>query len=81
MKINHTPEYTLIGVDGNAFCIMGYVVSCMEKEAKSQEEIDKYLEEAKSSDYYHLIATSLEMIESLNKQTQINRNKQNGEST
>lgn len=27
-------KYTLVGVDGNAFSIMGYVLKCMRKEKK-----------------------------------------------
>lgn len=59
-------EYTLVGVDGNAFFIMGYVLKCMRKEKKSQEEIDAYLADAQSSNYDHLVAVSGKMIEKLN---------------
>ena len=60
-------KYTLVGVDGNAFFIMGYVLKCMRKEKKSQEEVDTYLADAKSSNYDHLVAVSAKMIEELNK--------------
>lgn len=59
-------EYTLVGVDGTAFFIMGYVLKCMRKEKKSQEEIDTYLADAQSSNYDHLVAVSGKMIEELN---------------
>lgn len=59
-------EYTLIGVDGNAFAIMGYVVRAMKLEHKSKDEIDAYIRDAKSSDYTHLIAVSVDMCEELN---------------
>lgn len=59
-------EYTLIGVDGNAFAIMGYVVRAMKLEHKSKDEIDAYIRNAKSSDYTHLIAVSVDMCEELN---------------
>lgn len=59
-------EYTLVGVNGNAFAIMGYVVRAMKLEHKSKYEIDAYIRNAKSSDYTHLIAVSVDMCEELN---------------
>lgn len=59
-------EYTLVGVNGNAFAIMGYVVRAMKLERKSKDEIDAYIRDAKSSDYTHLIAVSVDMCEELN---------------
>jgi len=61
-------KYTLVGVDGNCFAIMGYVVSAMKKEGKSKDEIDNYLKDAKSSDYDHLLAVSQDVITELNRQ-------------
>lgn len=59
-------KYNLVGVDGNAFNVMGYVARAMRKENKTQEEIDAYYKNAKSSDYDHLLAVSFEMISKLN---------------
>lgn len=59
-------EYTLVGVNGNAFAIIGYVVRAMKLERKSKDEIDAYIRDAKSSDYTHLIAVSVDMCEELN---------------
>ena len=59
-------NYTLEDVDGNAYAIMGYVCMIMKREGKSNEEIDNYLEDAKSGDYHHLIEVSIEMCERLN---------------
>lgn len=59
-------KYTLVGIDGNCFCIMGYVVKCMRREHKKQWEIDNYLAAAKASDYDNLLRVSFEMIEDLN---------------
>lgn len=59
-------EYTLVGVNGNAFAIMGYVVRAMKLEHKSKDETDAYIRNAKSSDYTHLIAVSVDMCEELN---------------
>lgn len=58
--------YTLVGVDGNAFCIMGYVRSAMKKAKMTKRDIDLYTEDATSSDYNHLLAVSCEMIDRVN---------------
>ena len=58
---------TLVGVDGNAYAIMGYVTRAMRHEHKSKTEIDTYLRDATSSDYTHLLAVSFDMCEELNK--------------
>lgn len=59
-------EYTLVGVDSNAFAIMGYVLLAMKDEGFSKEERDEYLEDAKSSDYDHLLCVSVEYIDRVN---------------
>lgn len=59
-------RYTLVGVDGNAFAIMGYVLHAMKDEGFSKEERDEYLEDAKSSDYDHLLCVSVEYIDRVN---------------
>ena len=59
-------NYTLEDVDGNAFAIMAYVSMIMKREGKSNEEIDNYLEDAKSGDYHHLLEVSVEMCKRLN---------------
>lgn len=59
-------KYSLVGVDGNAYSIMGYVRSAMRREGCSSEEIEEYTKEAKSEDYYNLLAVSMEMIDHLN---------------
>ena len=50
-------EYTLIGIDGNAYVIMGYVQRIMRQEGFSWEEIDAYHERATSGDYSDLLNT------------------------
>ena len=61
-------EYSLIGINGNAYSVMGYVSSCMRKEGKSAEEIISYTTEAKSSDYDNLLRVSADVIDTLNKE-------------
>lgn len=47
-------KYTLIGVDGNAFALMGYTAKAL-KETGHADMVAKMREEAMSSDYNHLI--------------------------
>ena len=58
--------YTLVGVDGNAYAIMGYVRIAMRRAGMSREDIDAYTKDATSSDYYHLLVVSCEIIDKVN---------------
>ena len=58
--------YDLVGVDGNAFSVMGYVRKAMKEQKFSPEEIDVYQKDAMSSDYNHLLAVSVEAIDKCN---------------
>ena len=55
--IEKTVNLNLIGVNGNAFMIIGVFKRQAQKEGWTPEEIDKVIIEAKSSDYVHLLAT------------------------
>lgn len=59
-------KYSLIGVDGNAYAILGYVSSAMKKEGYTKQQINEYEERAKGDSYENLICVSLEMIDELN---------------
>lgn len=59
-------EYSLVGVDGNAFCIMGYVSKAMKRTGYEREDVDKYLKKAQSSDYDNLVSVSFDQIEEVN---------------
>ena len=59
-------EYSLVGVDGNAYCVRGYVSRAMRERGKTKAEIDAYFDDAKSADYNHLIAVSDAVIQRLN---------------
>lgn len=59
-------KYNLVGINGNAFSIMGYVTKAMRKEGKLEEEINAYREEAMSSDYNNLLCESMDIIDELN---------------
>ena len=58
--------YTLVGVDGNAYAIMGYVRTAMKRAKMAKEDIDAYTKDATSSDYNHLLVVSCEMIDKVN---------------
>jgi len=47
----------LVGLDGNAFSIMGRVLDAMKKANIPQSEIDAFLSEATSNNYDALLAT------------------------
>lgn len=59
-------EYTLIGIDGNAFAILAYVKKAMKREGYSQVEIDKYYNEATSGDYNKLLSDSIDKLHEVN---------------
>src|SRR6185503_14967767 len=58
------PDITvnLIGVDGNAFSIMGTVVKELRKNKVSEEEITKFREECMSGDYNNLLRTCMKWV-------------------
>ena len=58
--------YSIIGVDGNAFAVMGYVIGAMRLSGRTQAEIDDYKKRATSSTYENLLSVSEEMCEMLN---------------
>jgi hypothetical protein len=57
------PTVKLIGQDGNAFAIMGRVKQALRRAGADKEYIDKYLSEATSGDYNHLLAVSMEYVD------------------
>ena len=59
-------HYDLVGVDGNAFSVMGYVRKAMRQCGKKSDEIEAYTKDAMSSDYNHLLVVSCEMVDKLN---------------
>ena len=57
------PTVGLVGEDGNAFSIMGRVKKALRRAGADQEYIDKYLGEATSGDYDHLLVVSMEYVD------------------
>ena len=56
-------KLTLVGLDGNAFSLMGAFQSAARRQGWSKDEINKVLDECKKSDYNHLLATLAENCE------------------
>ena len=60
-------RYSLVGVDGNAYCVMGYTARAMLREGFSQKEVDEMYKKAQSSDYNNLLCVCMDYIEKVNK--------------
>lgn len=68
-------KYDIGGINGNAYCIMGYVSTAMAQECEAmgwdaaalKKEKDAYLADAMSGDYNHLVAVSRKMVDRINK--------------
>jgi hypothetical protein len=52
-----TVELDLVGLDGNAFSLMGAFSRAARQQGWSKEEIDIVLNECKNGDYDHLLCT------------------------
>ena len=59
-------KYTLIGVNGNAFSVMGYVTKAMRNEGLTKEEIAEYQDKAMGGNYSNLLKVSQEVVNKLN---------------
>lgn len=59
-------KYNLVGINGNAFCIIGYVTRAMREEKCSEKEIYNYNKRATSGDYNNLLVESIKIIDELN---------------
>lgn len=55
--IDKTVNLDLVGINGNAYAIMGAFRRQAQKEDWTQEEINAVLDKAQSKDYLHLLAT------------------------
>ena len=58
--------YSLVGVDGNAFSVMGYTARAMKDAKFEKSEIDKMYEEAKSGDYDNLLCVCMGYVDKVN---------------
>ena len=57
--------YSLVGVDGNAYSIMGYTAKAL-KRSGLRDKVDEMREKAMGGDYYNLIAVCDEYIDMAN---------------
>ena len=55
--VDKTINLNLVGLDGNAFSLMGHFSHQAKREGWTKEEIDAVLNECQSSDYNHLLRT------------------------
>ena len=53
----------LVGVNGNAFSIIGTVTNALRRNKVSQEDVAAFEEEAMSSDYNHLLTTCMKTVD------------------
>lgn len=53
----------LTGYDGNAFAILGRVKRALREAKVPQEEQDKFMQEATSGSYDHLLQTCMSWVE------------------
>lgn len=58
--------YSLVGVDGNAYAIMGYTGRAMRNAGFSTDDINAMYDEAKSGDYSNLICVCADYIDKVN---------------
>ena len=58
-------KYTLVGVDGNAYSIMGYTSRALKNEGL-RDKVDEMFSRATSGDYYNLIAVCNEYVQMAN---------------
>lgn len=58
-------KYNLVGIDGNAFAIMGYVRRAL-IESGHGDKVEEYFTKAKSENYDNLIVVSLDYVDMAN---------------
>lgn len=60
-------KYSLVGINGNAFSLIGYVKKCMKEEGCTRKEIEEWTEKAFTSGGYNvLLVLAMDMIDKLN---------------
>ena len=57
------PVLELTGHDGNAFAILGSAMRVAGKAGWTKEEVDKFMNEAQSGDYDHLLQTCMKYFD------------------
>jgi hypothetical protein len=62
-KVITKPQVKLVGRDGNAFSILASCRKAARKAGWNVEQIEGFLNEAKSGDYDHLLQTAMKYFE------------------
>lgn len=60
MKVNKKVKLKLVGLDGNAFVLMGAFRRQARKEKWTEDEINAVMDECKKGDYNHLVCTLMD---------------------
>lgn len=58
-------KYDLVGIDGNAFSVMGYTAKALKREGLGNL-VDEMHKRATSADYYNLLRVCMEYIDKAN---------------
>lgn len=53
----------LVGKDGNAYAIIGEVVTMLRRNGATKAEVDAYQQEATSGDYDHLLQVTMRWVD------------------
>ena len=64
-------KYDLVGVDGNAFSVMGYTSRALKREGL-RDLVDKMHEEATAGDYNNLIRVCMKYVDMANEAAEEN---------
>lgn len=64
-------KYSLVGVDGNAYCVMGYTAKALKREGLN-DQVNKMYEEATSGDYNNLLCVCMKYVDMANEATKRN---------
>ena len=59
--------FTLVGVDGNAFCVIAYTKNAMRKAGFTRQQMAEYQNEVTQLDYDYLIVKSMDILDECNK--------------
>lgn len=59
-------KYDLVGIDGNAWSVIGYVCNAMFEQGFTKAERTEYRKRAMSGDYDNLLCESVQMIDKCN---------------
>jgi hypothetical protein len=62
MPEDEKPVVRLVGTDGNAFAIMGKVARAL-RQAGKPELVKRYMDEATSGDYDHLLQVTMKYVD------------------